>query len=205
MGVETSKLSGVGVGRTYTKGDLHLVTVARLHPAKGHVHALAAARSAVDRGVNLRYTIAGEGDHQDAISEKIRRLGLESRVTLSGTLSEGDVIKLLSSADAFVLPSTGMGEAWPVSIMEAMGSGLPVISSIIGATPEMIEHDVDGLLIKQADESGLAEAMVRLAQDVDARRRLGENARKTARRRFDVSVTAGVLSDRIMSSRKPET
>jgi glycosyltransferase involved in cell wall biosynthesis len=200
MGIETSKLASLGQDRSFVPGTLNLVTVARLHPAKGHVHALGAARRAVDRGVNLHYLIIGEGDHRDAIAERIRELGLESRVTLAGTLSENDVFRLLSKANAFILPSTGRGEAWPVSVMEAMGSALPVISSIIGATPEMIEHGVDGLLIPQGDEPALAEAIVRLAQDVESRRSIGERARLTAMQRFDVQTTATKLRDAIVRS-----
>ncbi|HZE99346.1 MAG TPA: glycosyltransferase [Planctomycetota bacterium] len=205
MGVDSSRLSGLGTERPYKAGDLNLLTVARLHPAKGHVHALAAAKRAVDRGVNLRYTIVGDGPHQDAIGARIKELGLESRVTLAGTRSEGDVLRLLSAADAFVLPSTGAGEAWPVSLMEAMGSGLPVISSVIGATPEMIENDVDGLLIAQGDEAGLADAFVRLGQDVDARRRIGERARLTTKQRFDVAVTAAKLREAVESALQSRT
>ena len=109
MGVETSKLATLGTARSYTPGTLHLVTVARLNPAKGHTHALAAIHRGLQNGLDLRYTIAGEGPYRDAIVSKIRELGLSSQVTMTGTLSETEVHELLSTADAFVLPSVGLG------------------------------------------------------------------------------------------------
>jgi glycosyltransferase involved in cell wall biosynthesis len=114
-----------------------------------------------------------------------------------GTLAESEVFSLLSRADAFILPSIGAGEAWPVSVMEAMGAALPVVSSIIGATPEMIAPDVDGILVAQQDEAGLAAALVRLGRDVELRRRMGRNARTTAHERFDVRGRAQFLADEI--------
>ena len=122
-------------------------------------------------------------------------------MTLTGTLSETEVFQALSKADAFVLPSTGMGEAWPVSVMEAMGAGLPVIASVIGATPEMIIPGEDGFLVPQEDETALLEKITLLANDVDTRRRIGEAARHTASRRFDVAVTATALRDAIVRAR----
>jgi glycosyltransferase involved in cell wall biosynthesis len=200
MGVETSELATLGKDRSFTPGSLHLVTVARLHPVKGHDHALAAVHRGLQTGLDLRYTIAGEGPYRDALLARINELGLGTRVTLTGTLSESEVYTLLSNADAFVLPSIGLGEAWPVAVMEAMGAGLPVIASVIGATPEMIKQGVDGLLIPQKDERALLESIALLAQDVDTRRRIGEAGRRTALRRFDVAATAGALRDAFRTS-----
>jgi glycosyltransferase involved in cell wall biosynthesis len=200
MGVETSELASLGRHRSYIDGSLHLVTVARLNQRKGHVHALAAIQRGVQLGLDLRYTIAGEGPYRESIQSQVAKLGLQDRVTLTGTQSETEVYQLLSDADAFVLPSIGTGEAWPVSVMEAMGAGLPVIASEIGATPEMINSGVDGFLVAQGDDQAILENIVALARNVDMRARIGEAARGTARRRFDVATTAAVLRNAICSS-----
>lgn len=200
MGVETSALAALGRDRSNGSGALHLVTVARLNAMKGHVHALEAIYQGRLAGLDLHYTIAGEGPHRDALCSKIDELGLASHVTLTGALPEVEVFQLLSDADAFVLPSIGFGEAWPVSVMEAMGAGLPVIASVIGATPEMITPGEDGFLVPQRDERALFEKISLLARDVDMRRRLGEAARRTAQRRFDVRETASALRDAAQAS-----
>lgn len=201
MGVDTSGLATLGNDRKYKSNILHLVTVARLNPAKGHLYALAAIDRARQSGVDIHYTIAGEGPHRQTIVGHVRDLGLENHVTLAGTLSDTEVFKLLSRADAFVLSSTGVGEAWPVSVMEAMGAGLPVIASLIGATPEMITPDADGFLVPQKDVEAIFERIMLLARNVDARRRIGEAAKQTASRRFDVAVTAAALRDAIYGAR----
>jgi glycosyltransferase involved in cell wall biosynthesis len=193
MGVKTEELAKLGKDRSYISGQLHVATVARLHAAKGHLHALAAVHRAHRSGLKIHYTIAGEGPHKEIILSKIRDLGLENQVTLTGGLSETEVYQLLSKADAFLLPSTGLGEAWPVSVMEAMGAGLPVIASVIGATPEMIKPGENGFLVRQRDEEALFMKIMLLGTDLEMRRRIGTAARCTACQRFDVSATANVL------------
>jgi glycosyltransferase involved in cell wall biosynthesis len=189
MGVDTDRFCADGL-RAYEPGRLHMVTVARLNAMKGHVHALAAMRQAVDRGCDVRYTIAGEGPHRAEVEAAVRRLGLADRVEMSGTMSETAVRELLQRADAFVLPSVGLGEAAPVSVMEAMACGLPVVASVIGGTPDMITDRVDGLLVAQADEAALADALVFLARNPEERRRLGRAARERAVQAFDSRQTA---------------
>jgi glycosyltransferase involved in cell wall biosynthesis len=200
MGVNTANLSQLGLSRQSKPLKLHMTTVARLHAAKGHKHALAAMLKCVQEGIDIRYTIAGDGPQRKKIQSHAEELGIADRVSLTGSLGERDVLDLLSAADIFILPSTGIGEAWPVSVMEAMGAGLPVISSIIGATPEMIRSGDDGILVNQGDEAGIANAISMLATDVKTRIQIGQAARSTALRRFDVAVTARILLEAINRS-----
>ncbi len=205
MGLETSQLSTLGKDRSYKSGSLHVVTVARLEQVKGHLHALAAVYRAVEMGLDIQYTIAGDGSFREAIVARIRELGLERRVSITGTLAEHEVFELLSKADAFVLPSTGVGEAWPVSVMEAMSAGLPVVASIIGATPQMIRSGVDGLLVPQHDENALLQQFSLLACDPEMRRTIGKRARKTASLRFDVAATAAKLRNAVHAYQRQQS
>ena len=125
---------------------------------------------------------------------------MQKNITFAGTLGEEDVTSELMRADAFVLPSVGHGEAWPVSVMEAMACGLPVVSTIIGATPEMITPEVDGLLVEQHNEKAIADALLRLARDPELRRRMGLAAKKTAQDRFDVAATASRLMQAVTAA-----
>ena len=133
LGVDTEKWHDAGL-HSYEPGRLNVVTVARLNFAKGIPYALAAVRAAVDSGYDVRYSIAGEGPYRPEIEQEIRRLGLTDRVALLGMLSESEVVSLNQRADAFLLSSIGLGEAFPSVIMEEMACGLPFISSNIGAT-----------------------------------------------------------------------
>jgi glycosyltransferase involved in cell wall biosynthesis len=179
--------------RRYDNNPLTIVTVARLNPTKGHTNALRALRAAVDQGCDLRYEIAGEGPHRAAIEAEIAELKLADRVALLGTIGESDVLGLLRRADIFVLPSFGLGEAAPVSVMEAMACELPVVCSVIGGTPDMITTEEDGLLVPAGDIGALTSAFVRLARDAELRAKLGRAARARAVRQFDYRQTSAQL------------
>jgi len=171
---------------------------------KGHVHALAAIRKAIDHGVDIQYTIVGDGIEKANIEAEIERHDLQERVRLVGMAGETEVLKHLQEADVFLLSSVGLGEAFPVSVMEAMACGLPVISSIIGATPSMIIHRENGFLVEQRDDDAIASALTELATDVELRQRMGIAARLYATENFDVRISAGRLFDAIESAVRQE-
>lgn len=189
MGVDTSRFKPRVLGPARS-GPMHLVSVGRLNLCKGHRFALQAMRKALDEGADIRYTIAGSGPDEAEIRAAVAEGNFGDRVKLVGSLGESGVLELLLSADAFVLSSVGLGEASPVAVMESMAAGVPVISSIIGGTPDMITDGVDGLLVEQQDVAGLTRAMKRLAQDEPFRRKLADGARKRALEQFDSKSTA---------------
>lgn len=167
-------------------GPFHVVTVSRLALCKGHRYALAALATLREAGHAVRYTIAGDGPDRPAIEADVARLGLGAEVTFAGSLAEEAVVALLRSADAFVLPSVGLGESYPVAAQEAMACGLPVVATVIGGTPDMITDGADGLLVPQAAPLPLAHALARLAGDPALRERLGRAAHRRAVAEFDV-------------------
>ena len=174
-----------------------VATVARLNHAKGHRFFLRAMARLRDEGTIVHYKIAGDGPERDGIAEEIRELGLQDQVEMLGSLDETAILGLLQGADALALTSIGKGEAAPVTVMEAMSCGLPVICSRIGGTPDMIQDGVDGLLVEQEDVDALADATSRLARNPDLRHRVGDAARKAALSRFDRRLNARKLLNRI--------
>lgn len=174
-----------------------IATVARLNHMKGHRYALGAVAMLRDRGISVRYRIAGDGPDRAQIEEEIARLRLSDQVQMTGALGEADILTLLHEADALVLSSFGQGEAAPVTVMEAMACGLPVICSRIGGTPDMITDGVDGFLVEQRDVAGIAACLSRLISDPDFVRGMGHAARQTALDRFDRRLNARLLLDMI--------
>ena len=138
----------------------------------------------------------GVGSKRKSV-QLIQQLGLTDRVHLLGTQGETEVLDLLQRADAFVLPSVGLGEAGPISLMEAMSCAMPCISSIIGSTPDILADGVEGFLIPQGDEGKLTNAMVRLCRDVEERRQFGVAARRHAVAEFDCIGTSRRLLEMI--------
>lgn len=174
-----------------------VATVARLNHTKGHHFFLQAMAQLRDKGLILRYKIAGDGPEKERIQAEIANLGLQNQVEMLGPLDEAAVLGLLRQVDALALTSFGKGEAAPVTVMEAMACGLPVICSIIGGTPDMIEDKVDGLLVKQEDVADIVLAIQRLAENPDLCHRLGVAARASALSKFDRHVNARKLLEQI--------
>ena len=192
MGVDTARFRDVGARRA-VPGALTILTVARLNPAKGHRFALQALAKVLKTGVDAQFLIAGEGPERQNIETEIGRLELRDRVKMLGNLSEDEILSLLQVSDALVLSSNGAGEAAPVSVMEAMACGLPVVCSRIGGTADMIADGVDGFLVEQEDVGGIAARLIQLARDVELRHRMGLEARARAIKEFDCRPLAARL------------
>lgn len=124
--------------------------------------------------------IVGEGPDRAELEAEIRRLGIGERVLLAG--ERRDVPELLAGADAFVLSSAS--EAMPVSVLEAMAAGLPVVGSRVGGMSELVADGETGLLVEPGDPDVLAAALRRLLAEPELRRRMGDAGRDRARRRF---------------------
>ncbi|HET9323356.1 MAG TPA: glycosyltransferase family 4 protein [Gaiellaceae bacterium] len=159
-----------------------VVSVGRLKPPKD---ALTLVRSlALLPAGSCDALVVGDGPDRPLVEAEIRALGLRERIRLAG--DRHDVPTLLAGADVFVLSSAS--EGMPVSVLEAMAAGLPVVASRVGGVPELVVEGKTGLLVDPGDPGGLAEALRRLVQDPALRRRLGEAGRARVEQRFDVDA-----------------
>jgi glycosyltransferase involved in cell wall biosynthesis len=120
---------------------------------------------------------------EDELRETVRREGLEGSVVFAGSVS--NVEDYLSASDAFVFPTEN--DAFPSSLVEAMASGLPVVTTPVGAIPEVVEHEANGLLVPPRDADALGEAMERLLTDADLAAKLGLAARRTVSERYSAA------------------
>jgi glycosyltransferase involved in cell wall biosynthesis len=125
----------------------------------------------------------GEGPDRNAIEAEIRRLELQGRVRLAGERS--DVPELLAESDVFVLSSRS--EGLPVSVLEAMAAELPVVATDVGGLAELVVDGETGILVPPGDEAALTEALGRVVEDRELRRRLGAAGRARAESSFDLS------------------
>jgi len=103
-----------------------------------------------------------------------KRLGVTPSIIWTGSCDE--VHKVLSAVDLFVLPS--LEESLPLTILEAMAAGLPVVSTTVGGIPECVDDGVTGTLVPPADSRALAEAILRLVASPESRRQMGEAGRR---------------------------
>jgi glycosyltransferase involved in cell wall biosynthesis len=126
--------------------------------------------------------IVGEGPDRRRLEEEIELVGLGERVRLAG--ERRDVPELLAEADVFALASAS--EGMPVSVLEAMAAGLPVVASRVGGLPEQVADGETGVLVEPGDPDDLARALARLLVDGELRRRLGAAGRVRAEEAFDL-------------------
>jgi glycosyltransferase involved in cell wall biosynthesis len=157
------------------------IIAARLDGLKGHDTLLRALARVRQRSLPVTVLIAGDGAERPALETLARDLGLGGEsVRFLGFRS--DVGDLLAAADFFVLPS--LTEGLPLSILEAMSHGLPIIATPVGGIPEVVRDGEEGVLVPVGDEAVLAAAISRLAGDSDAARRLGRCGRERVRTEF---------------------
>jgi glycosyltransferase involved in cell wall biosynthesis len=159
-----------------------VLTVARLHGQKGHDHLLAAATLVPD----AVFVLAGDGPERDRLQDRARQLGLADRVRFLG--QRGDVAALLDACDVFVLPS--LYEGLPLSVLEAMAAGKPVVATSVGGTDEVLIDGVNGRLVPPADARSLASAIAAMLSDPVAASRMAFEGRARVSACFSAEAMA---------------
>lgn len=180
-GVDTQKFHPeAGKNRAEEPSDgFTLVCIAQLTLMKGIQHLLRAiSELPKDQIARLRLVIYGTGPYQAALEELADELGLSERVEFAGLVDSNVLSGKLRAADGFVLPS--LREGLPLSLLEAMACGLPVVISAIGGIPDVVRDGENGLLVQPGDETALTEALRRILSDGALRARLSSSARETA-------------------------
>jgi glycosyltransferase involved in cell wall biosynthesis len=142
---------------TPVPAEPRLVCVARLDPAKGHLLLLQAVRRLLDEGQANELVLLGDGEKRGVIEEQIRALGLAECVTLTGWASGTRVREQILASRAMVLPS--FAENLPLALVESLALGRPVISTYVGAIPELVEPGSCGWLVPAGSVQALAGAM----------------------------------------------
>jgi glycosyltransferase involved in cell wall biosynthesis len=181
-GSRTDARQTLGVG----PDDFVLLQVARLDYLKDHATALRTLAGVLPQLPNARLVLVGDGPERPAIEATIRDLNLGDAVRLAG--QRGDVDRLLPAADLFLLSSTS--EGIPLTVIEAMAAGLPVVATDVGGLREVVDDDRTGLLAPAKGDTALAEHVLRLAADPDLRRTMGIAGRARAKQYFDESRMA---------------
>lgn len=148
---------------------------------KGHGQALSAVARLVERGVDAHLLVVGEGPKKGEAQETARLLGIAQRVHFLGFRT--DIPDILSASDIFIHPSMSEG-GLPLSIMEAMAAGVPVVASTAGGTPELVEGNVDGLLVPVGEVPPLVEALLSLIKNPALARRLTDAGKRKIMERF---------------------
>ena len=159
-----------------------IVGVGRLVPGKAWDIAINAFSLIADK-TEVKFFIYGEGDEQDYLNEYIGKLGLADRVFLAGTTD--NILEIVAGAKLFLFASEH--EGLPNSIIEALIVGTPCVSTRFsgGGAENLIESGANGILVPVGDYEAMAEAMLKILNDDDYARQLGQNAKEKARTEYD--------------------
>ena len=156
-------------------------TVARLAPQKG-VSCFLRAAAILCPDTSTSFVVAGDGPLRETLASEAQTLGLAERVFFLG--HREDIPLLLQALDIFVLPS--LTEGTPLSLLEAMAAGLPVIATEVGGIPEMIRHGVTGLLVPPNRPAAMASAVQLLLENSELARGMGRAGRARVEQCFSL-------------------
>ena len=188
-----------------------LMSVGRLVEKKGFADLLAACGRLKDAGGRFRCRIYGEGPERSKLKGIVQDLDLGDRITLAGALSRRELMRAYRQADVFVLTplvtEDGDRDGIPNVLVEALASGLPVVTTAVGGIPELVTHGVAGLVGRPRDVEEIATHLATLLDDHALRRKLGAAGRATVEERFDLRRSAEELASLfgVVREREPRT
>lgn len=175
--------NGADLGKCCPKEDYSLSKPARLlhigrfNEQKNHKGLLEAFAQIVKTFPDCCLQLIGDGDLEEETKNEVKSLGLQEKVLFLG--NQTNVHPFLQAADLFLLPSKF--EGMPMTIIEAMGTGLPIVASAVGGVPDMLEDGVSGILVP-CDPDAVAQAVLQLLEQKDLRENLGTHALENSRR-----------------------
>jgi sugar transferase (PEP-CTERM/EpsH1 system associated) len=161
---------------------LYIGTVGNLRPVKNQTLLLQAAQQVCAKYRHVRVVIIGEGPLREQLMRTAEELGIQKQVRLLGARAE--IPDLLNALDIFVLPS--LSEGLPMSVLEAMACGLPVVATGVGGIPEVVVDGETGLLVPSQDVWQLVGALETLVQQATTRIRFGQQGRQRAVEHFSL-------------------
>jgi glycosyltransferase involved in cell wall biosynthesis len=126
--------------------------------------------------------MVGDGPDRESVERRAHQLGIVRDSLFLGY--QEDVAQFYAAFDALILPSANEGT--PVSAIEALAGGRPVVATDVGGVPDVVRDGIDGFLVEPGDVDAMADRLARLAADADLRRRMGEAGADSVRERYAV-------------------
>lgn len=142
------------------------------------------------QGHDILLEVGGNGD-VDFFRFIVKQLGIQKQVIYHGWIGPKEKESLFRRVDAYVLPS--YAEGMPMSVLEAMAHGLPVVSTNVGGIPDLVCHNKTGLLISPGDRIALALAIKRLSLEPDLRIKMGERALERVKEHYQLETMINLL------------
>ncbi|OIO26195.1 hypothetical protein AUJ14_02240 [Candidatus Micrarchaeota archaeon CG1_02_55_22] len=177
--------TSVFVRKMGIKGPL-LLFVGRIIRQKGLEYAVKAMPLILKKHPDARFVVIGRGNRLEHVKKLVKQMKLEDSVIFPGFVPERELFEALGSCDVFILPS--LWEVLPISILEAMSCGRPIVCTTAGGNAELVRDGYNGFVVPKRSPEQLAEAVTKLLDDDALRTHMGENSRKRAVQEFDWEI-----------------
>lgn len=192
-GVDLSRFRDEGLPRE----PRSILSVGRLIEKKGFRYLIRAVALLRDQGFATTCTIVGDGRDKKSLEEECKELGVGELVRFAGAMTQDAVRDAMQRTACFVLPCVqakdGNVDALPTVLLESLGCGCPCVSTSISGVPEILEHEVSGLLVEPGDVEALARAIRRVLDEPGLARRLALQGRARSEERFDVTRSVATM------------
>jgi glycosyltransferase involved in cell wall biosynthesis len=184
--------TGLRAGLGIAPSAVVVGNIARLVPFKGQRYLITALSVLRDRGLDVHLLIAGDGELRGELEQQAANLGVADAVHLLGFRE--DARDLYHACDIYCQPSIDLGEeAFPIAVLDAMASGLPVVGTTVGGIPDMIHDDTTGYLVAPGDPGRLAEALGSLCTDRARRELFGNASHHLFREKYSAEAMADAV------------
>jgi len=169
-------------------GEKLILCVGRLVPQKGIEYFIQAIPAIAKRYPEAKFVIVGEGWSRDILEAEAKASGVNRKIQFTGFASDREVIELMTSADALVVPS--VYEPFGIVALEGMATGVPVVASKVGGLSEVIEHDRTGIFVYPKNPESIAWGIDRVLSDPDHAKWLIENAKEKLHKAYSWEAVA---------------
>ena len=189
MGIDCDKFK---LSEKSVREEIEIISVSRLVEKKGLEYSIKTVTRLMEKHNNLRYTIIGDGPLRKSLQGLIDQLGVADKIKMLGNKRQHEIVSFVSRADIFLSSSVtaadGDMEGIPVSIMEAMACGIPVVVTDHSGTSELVLNNESGFVVPEKDIDSLVEKTDFLIRDSRKRIEMGIRGRKVIEEGFDINV-----------------
>lgn len=193
MGVNSKLFDRDGRTDLPPQEPFKLITIGRLVPYKGQDYGIRIVKELIDKGMNVKYTIVGNGTQLEALKALIIKLELQDNVQLIGSVKQKEVIELLKEHHIFLMTSTvdntGRREPFGLVAVECQALGLPIIGFDSGGFPETMKDNYTGFLVEDQNIKAAVDKVEAFIKDRQLLETFSKNAKKHVRENFELEKT----------------
>jgi len=177
-GIDLEKFKGFSKQAVRDKFKIHfnkkvILFVGNLRSVKGIDYLIGAMNSIKEKVPEAVLLLVGDGEQKKELEEMVKHLNLEENIIFSGKVLNKYIPEYMSASDIFVLPS--LSEGFPMVILEAMASGLPIVATKVGGIPEVVKDGENGLLVEPKNSKQIAEKVLLLLENNELREKISNN------------------------------